>query len=137
MVLGGYTERRIAVNTDTIGTRVEREDDFARLTAPPAPAQVDDYLRTFGVFGSTLTAGQPKAHDIYWPDLVAHAEDPVTGNRYPAVGEGRGDAKGRDRYTRRAPGHSGGHQVFARRWSDIPRLLQREHAFSCNHEVHR
>jgi hypothetical protein len=35
--LGGYTERRIAVNTDTIGTKVEKDDDFTRVTAPPAP----------------------------------------------------------------------------------------------------
>jgi len=59
--LGGYTERRIAVNTDTIGTRAEKEDDLARVTVPPAPAQVDDYLRTFEVFGSTLTPGHPKS----------------------------------------------------------------------------
>jgi len=91
---GGYTERRIAVNTDTIGTRGESEDDFARVIAPPAPAQVGDYLRTFEVFGDTLTPGHPKIHHVYWPDLVAHAEDPVSGIRYPAAGEVKGDAKG-------------------------------------------
>src|SRR4029077_1993993 len=91
---GGYTERRIAVNTDTIGTRQESEEDFARVTAPPAPAQVGDYLRTFEVHGSTLTPGHPKPHDVYWPDLLAHAEDPATLTRYPATGEVKGDAKG-------------------------------------------
>jgi len=91
---GGYTERRIAVNTDTIGARQESEDDFARATAPPAPAQLGDYLRTFEVHGSTLTLGHPKQHDVYWPDLLAHAEDSVTGTRYPAAGEVKGDAKG-------------------------------------------
>jgi hypothetical protein len=92
--LGGYTERRIAVNTDTIGTRLEKEDDFARVSAPKAPAQVGDYLRTFEDFGQTLTPGQTKVHAVYAPDLLAHAVDPNTSTRYPATGEVNGDAKG-------------------------------------------
>lgn len=92
--LGGYTERRIAVNTDTIGTRIQREDGFARVVAPPAPAQVGDYLRTFEVHGDTLTPGHPKVHAVYWPNLLAHAEDPVSGTRFPPAGEVKGDAKG-------------------------------------------
>jgi hypothetical protein len=92
--LGGYTERRIAVNTDTIGTRLPTEDDYSRVVAPPAPAQVGDYLRAFEVNGNTVTPSTPKPHDTYWPDILIHAEDPNSSARYPAVGEVRGDVKG-------------------------------------------
>ena len=37
--LGGYTERRILVNTDTIGTQQETEIVFSNLIAPPSPGE--------------------------------------------------------------------------------------------------
>jgi|GEM_PF-821982 len=92
--LGGFTERRIAVNTDTIGTKLEKEDDFAKVTAPKAPAQQGDYYRAFEDVGTTLSTGDPKVHAVYYPDLLAHAVDPITNLRYPPVGEVKSAAQG-------------------------------------------
>lgn len=87
---GGYTERRIAVNTDTIGTTAPPQTTFHAVTAPPAPAQVGDYYRAFLVSSNTSQV----YHDVYVTDVLGHLEDPATGARYPATGEVTTDAKG-------------------------------------------
>jgi hypothetical protein len=97
--LGGYTERRIAVNTDTIGTeqeqQQEREDEYARLVAPPGPAQVGDYYRSFVILGQDGTADNPQIiRDVYEPDLAAYLQDRVTLARYPSAGTVKSDEKG-------------------------------------------
>src|SRR5581483_6660987 len=88
--LGGYTERRIAVNTDTIGAPSLLQTTFHAVTAPPAPAQVGDYYSAFLVSANTSQV----YHDTYVPDVLVHLEDPTTGARYPATGEVITDAKG-------------------------------------------
>lgn len=88
--LGGYTERRIAVNTDTIGTPTPTQKTFRTVTAPAAAAQVGDYYRAFLVSGISSQV----FHDVYVPDVPAHLEDPATGARYPAMGEVITDSKG-------------------------------------------
>jgi hypothetical protein len=92
--LGGFTERRIAVNTDTIGTRLESENEYARVVAPKGPAQTGDYYRLFETLTDTQTPGDPISHGVYSPDLVAHAVDPNTNIRYPAIGEAKSDHQG-------------------------------------------
>src|SRR5579863_5845518 len=57
---GGYTERRLAFNTDAKGTQLANEDDgwHGTLYAPPAPAQVGDYYRGRVSAGDVNAAGQ-------------------------------------------------------------------------------
>jgi len=91
--LGGYTERRIAVNTDTIGSRTDEDEPegFHRPIAPPAPAQVGDYYRSFLPWSQTTV---PVNHDVYMPDLVAFLQDTATNARYPSTGTVTSDEKG-------------------------------------------
>lgn len=90
--LGGYTERRIAVNTDAIGTKSEGQEDFRRVTAPRALAQLGDYYRSFVPWSTT--GSQPVVHEVYMPDVPAFFEDSVTHARYPAAGTVTSDEKG-------------------------------------------
>jgi hypothetical protein len=90
--LGGYTERRIGVNTDvigqpyvngyTIGGSVPLPNDgfHGTLYAPPATAQVGDYYRAraAGPFSAANT-------DVYVPNATAFFEDLTTGLRYPSA----------------------------------------------------
>jgi hypothetical protein len=93
---GGYTERRVAVNTDDKPwadlSEVE-SDEASSLAPPPAAEQVGDYLRGFVVSGNVYEAltdasGNPYAlyHDVYTPDVRVALQDPTTGARYPAHG---------------------------------------------------
>lgn len=78
---GGYTERRLAINTDTFAREDEDTDTFAGenenerekerrpLAAPPAPAQQGDYFRSFVSVGETLRADGTQ-HYVYAPDLL-------------------------------------------------------------------
>ena len=93
---GGYTERRIAVNTDTIGTPAPTSFNFATLVAPPSPAPSleNDLLRTYATGGPTRVPGDPTYHSVYVPDVLAHAEDSIRGLRYPASGEVKADVNG-------------------------------------------
>jgi hypothetical protein len=82
---GGYTERRVAVNTDTIGNPVIVP--AATTLAPPAiSARSGDPLRVFaGVLGEAVTSGgySPRT---YAPGIFMYAQDTSTGQRYPTTG---------------------------------------------------
>jgi hypothetical protein len=96
--LGGYTERRLAVNTDTIGDETETESakEPMRLIAPAAPAQQGDYYRSLVNWGSTGTGfpTPPGAvmHDINAPGAAVHLESST--GRYPASGDVFTDLQG-------------------------------------------
>ena len=91
--LGGFTERRIGVNTDSIGTPLAPQNEYARLVAPPAPAQTGDYFRSFETDGESLS-GSPTRHFVYVPGLVAYAQDQNSSARYPASGNVTGNING-------------------------------------------
>ena len=55
--LGGYTEKRIAVNTDTIGTPLSDDTHPLPYVAPPAPAQTGNSYR------SSIDFGTANGHD--------------------------------------------------------------------------
>ena len=84
--LGGYTERRLALNTDTIGKESEADDDDAgsmnRYIAPPAPAQVGDYYRSWVV----STASANSSRFFYVPGASLVLTDKTTGKTYPPHG---------------------------------------------------
>jgi len=86
--LGGFTERRVAVNTDTIGTP-PKVPAPRKLVAPPAAAQQGDFYRSFVNLGGF---GGP--HFVYVPNAAAYLQDSVSGNRYPASGNVLTDLKG-------------------------------------------
>jgi hypothetical protein len=99
--LGGYTERRIAVNTDvigqpyvngyTIGGSVPQADDgfHGTLYAPPALAQVGDYYRArvVGAFSAASTS-------VFVPDATAFFQVHTTGLRYPSTNTVPTNARG-------------------------------------------
>lgn len=95
--LGGYTERRIAVNTDTIGTKIESETQPMALIAPQDPAQQGDYYRSFVAWGATGTEQSPPPgavmHDVYAPNVAVYLSD-QNGVHYPATGTVFTDLKG-------------------------------------------
>ena len=124
--LGGYTERRLALNTDSIGTGSEREDDTNSLNnisgglardveprpglntdtrdfgreddtnsvnkyvAPPAPAQVGDYYRSWVV----STASVKPTRNFYVPGASVVLTDVITGKTYPPSGSVTSDIGG-------------------------------------------
>jgi hypothetical protein len=75
--LGGYTERRIGINTDSLAGEKESERDSETeperepmpLIAPPAAAQEGDYFRSFVAVGETVRADHT-VHFVYAPDLL-------------------------------------------------------------------
>jgi len=91
--LGGYTERRVAVNTDIIGTPPGTPQPRT-LAAPPAVAQQGDYYRTFLSWGAHDVGSNTRA--VYMPNLPVYLQDTTSGTRYPAttsvVSNGRGEA---------------------------------------------
>jgi hypothetical protein len=89
---GGYTERRIAVNTDTIGTEFEYsgQRSFMPYRAPAAAAQVGDYWRA-RISGGEDVSG---TYSVTVPDAQVFLVDQSTGLRYPPVGEVLTDLKG-------------------------------------------
>lgn len=91
--LGGYTERRVAVNTDTIGTSPTNPPPRT-LAAPPAGAQQGDYYRAFLSWGAHNVGSNTR--DVYTPNLAMYLQDATSDTRYPAnvnvVTNGRGEA---------------------------------------------
>jgi len=85
--LGGYTERRVAVNTDTIGTPPVIPP-ARNLVAPARGVQQGDYYRrllsTYGFLNDRL----------YQPQLAVYLQDSVTGKRYPASSNAATDLGG-------------------------------------------
>jgi hypothetical protein len=90
--LGGYTERRLAVNTDSISGEIEEEDDGwnGTLYAPPGPAQVGDYYRS----RAADTFSSAAFTDVYLPNVSVFLTDLHTGLRYPRTGSILTDQKG-------------------------------------------
>ena len=96
--LGGYTERRIAINTDTLSSdhdSAEQDSEHdgdsshsSRYHAPPAPAQVGDYWRSRVILDSSNAAG----NEIYVPGASVFMSDGT--NRYPPSGFVTTDLKG-------------------------------------------
>ena len=92
--LGGYTERRLAINTDSLNNAVPPTLPPASYSAPPAPAQQGDYYRSFVAVGDGQVANGD-FHDSYAPDLKVYLQDLTNpAIRYPATGTVRTDLKG-------------------------------------------
>jgi hypothetical protein len=90
--LGGYTERRIVVDTDGWGGG---ESGGGRtsvtLSPPPAPAQIGDYFRSFVSWG--FASGDNGANSMA-PDVLVRIQDPVTNVFYPSANGVATDIKG-------------------------------------------
>jgi YVTN family beta-propeller protein len=71
---GGYTERRVAVNTDSIGTPLTIPSAIS-LAPPPAPAPASDIYRSFVNWGGLSVA-----------DMPVYLTDSTSGTVYPASG---------------------------------------------------
>jgi hypothetical protein len=90
---GGYTERRVAVNTDTIGTPPVIPPPIT-WSAPAAPAQTGDYYRSYA---------PETPNGVYWgnnfqspigANVLVYLQDTVSGKRFPATGGVTTDLKG-------------------------------------------
>ena len=90
--LGGYTEKRIAVNTDNLGSRSESEASPRPYIAPPAPVPVGDTYRSSGLWGITNVNGIE--HDVHAPDVSVYMLDNVTHATYPPTGPVKTDLRG-------------------------------------------
>jgi len=78
--VGGYSERRIGVNTDDIeGSNEGGEQDHEPriLVAPPGPAQQGDYYRAFIRWGTSAATGTigSFAANVYTPDVSVNLQD--------------------------------------------------------------
>jgi hypothetical protein len=89
--LGGDTERRIAVNTDIIGTPKVVTAPVT-LAAPAAPFQVGDYYRAFVLWGDHSV--NTDFHDVDIPDVATYVQDLTSGHRFPGTGTVLTDLKG-------------------------------------------
>jgi hypothetical protein len=92
---GGYTERRIGINTDSMQSEHENESPSAeesrRLRPPPAPSQGNtDYFRGFITGGFVPETG----HLVYAPGVLVYMQDENTNARYPATGGVRTNIRG-------------------------------------------
>jgi len=99
--LGGYTERRITVNTDGLPSASNTNSEYegsSVLKPPPAPAQVGDFYRAFLGLGFTDLPVPGLAytlnHTIYAPNQQAYLQDATTGVRYPSTGGAVTNARG-------------------------------------------
>jgi len=82
---GGYTERRIAVNTDTFGVPAVSAvpTDFAAPAAPAPPGvPYRSVLRGDGYYNSSLTSN---SDGIYIPDAFAYLQTSLTSSPTPTV----------------------------------------------------
>ena len=87
--VGGYTERRIAVNTDTIGTPLIVPAPIS-FSAPAATPQSGDFFRGFlhgGALGSVF-------HDAFLPDFPVYYVDDTSNQQYPSVGTVKTNVRG-------------------------------------------
>jgi hypothetical protein len=80
---GGYTERRVAVNTDAIGTPTVVPAPLT-LVAPPGTTQNGDYYRP--LVWSNTTSVNSHNHDVYTPDILVFIQDLTSGTHYPSAG---------------------------------------------------
>ena len=101
---GGYTERRVLVNTDGNAVVIPAPITWA---APTSAAQVGDYYRSWAALGATAeSAGFLPS---YVPNTQVFATDTVGGKRYPTTGTILTDLKGQ--YI--IPGLPAGHTFVA------------------------
>jgi hypothetical protein len=99
--VGGYTEQRIAVNTDNTGESDDSEGEGhepRNLIAPPAPAQQGDYFRGFARWGSSSGTGTNGlfTSNVYAPDVSITLKDTTNTNvrPYPLSGPAISDIDG-------------------------------------------
>ena len=90
--LGGYTEKRIAVNTDGNGTRVSDDGQVLPYVAPPAPPRQGDTYRSSTAWGLTYVGDLN--HDVHAPDVSVYIKDNVTNATYPPTGPVQTDLRG-------------------------------------------
>jgi hypothetical protein len=91
--MGGYTERRVPVNTDNRpAAHTGGEDSYgSTLKPPPAPAQVNDFYRGFLSLDYTPDSN---GIDVYLPGYRVFLEDSSTLARYPATGSALTNSRG-------------------------------------------
>lgn len=88
--LGGYTERRVAVNTDSIGTPTVVPTPLTYV-APAAPAPVGNYYRSFaegnvGELAVPLAGPELIRYAAFLPDVLVYMRDNLSGATFPAGG---------------------------------------------------
>ncbi len=86
---GGYTERRVAVNTDTIGGAVVIPSPIT-VAAPAEPAASGNFYRGFIAQGGVNS----KFDLVMKPDMPVFLEDVTTGKHYPSKGVVYTDIRG-------------------------------------------
>ena len=87
---GGVTERRVAVNTDTIGAPLVIPTPLS-YEAPPSPVPTGNPFRGFfgggdGELPLKDAAGFPIEYETFRPDLLFYMRDPITGETFPSGG---------------------------------------------------
>ena len=102
---GGYTERRVAVNTDTIGTPPVIPPPVT-WAAPSSQGLVGDYYRAWATHGATFVSASVGALPAYVPNAQVFVKDTVGGKRYPATGTILTDVKGQYVIPGLPPGHT-------------------------------
>lgn len=88
---GGYTERRVAVSTDSIGTPTVIPSAVT-LAAPPASSQVGDYYRALIPWGTVTINSVP--YSVYGSGLSTFLQDMTSQQRFPSVGTLPTDLRG-------------------------------------------
>jgi hypothetical protein len=88
---GGYIERRVAVNTDTIGTPVKGRQRV-NYRAPAAPVPAGEVYRSFIQGTGVISPASFNAGNI--PDVLAFAQDANNTVRVPAIGSARSNVRG-------------------------------------------
>ena len=86
---GGFTERRIAVNTDTIGNPLVLPAPVT-LAPPAASVPAGSYYRSFIEWGAVNASH----HGVKMPGLPTYLLDVNTGKHYPPTGTVSTDVKG-------------------------------------------
>ncbi len=93
--LGGYTEKRIVINTDSNGSAGEQETNPKPYVAPMAPAPTGDTYRSAVGYGLTVNATNSNVYqDVHIPDALVYMQDTVTGAIYPTSGPVKSDLRG-------------------------------------------
>ena len=98
--MGGYTERRIAINTDANGTPPDSETSPVNLTPPAAPVRVGDYYRSFIWSAGYLSTPyfDPQGHTVHARDIPVILVNGSIGGTpnatYPSTGPVKTSATG-------------------------------------------
>src|SRR5437588_35913 len=102
--LGGYTEKRLAVNTDGVSSTSESEARPVPYIAPPAAAPTGETYRSSVLWGTTNTNGIE--HDVHAPDVSVYMQDTITNATYPATGPVKSDLRGEYLISNLPPGNA-------------------------------